>query len=171
MTRSCSHYDLFAREEDYPELDVEGAVARLSSALRMRTVYETPETTDFGPFDELYDLMRVSYPKIAEHGAFERVGHSVLVTVPGSDAELPCVLLLAHQDVVGIVPGTEGAWVHDPFGGHVDDEWIWGRGALDIKEMLMGELEAVEFLLALHARRQGPGRRARASRRPGGVLA
>ena len=152
MTRSCGHYDLFAREEDYPELDVEGAVARLSSALRLRTVYETPETTDFGPFDELYDLMRVSYPKIAEHGAFERVGHSVLVTVPGSDAELPCVLLLAHQDVVGIVPGTEGAWAHDPFGGHVDDEWIWGRGALDIKEMLMGELEAVELLLALHDR-------------------
>lgn len=152
MTRDSSHYDLFAHEEDYSELDVEGAVARLSSALALRTVYATPETTDFGPFDELYELVRTSYPRLSEHATFERFGHSILVTVPGGQPELPCVLLLAHQDVVDVVPGTEGEWVHDPFGGVVDDTWIWGRGALDIKEMLMGELEAVELLLALHGR-------------------
>lgn len=142
MTASETPRALFAHEDDYPELDLEGAVRRLAAALSLRTVYATPETTDFSPFDELYELIRTSYPRLAEHAGFERVGHSILVTVPGSQPELPCVLLLAHQDVVDVVPGTEGEWVHDPFGGVVDDTWVWGRGALDIKEMLMGELEA-----------------------------
>lgn len=143
----CAH---FAAEDAYPGLDVEGAVRRLAAALRFRTVYRTPETTDFSAFDELHELIRRSYPTIAALGTFELVGHSVLICVEGTDPGLPGALLLAHQDVV---PADDaGDWAHDPFGGHVDDEWVWGRGALDIKCMLMGELEAVEFLLAHHGR-------------------
>lgn len=141
----CDH---FAHERDFPELDTDAACRRLSAALALRTVYETPDTTDFAPFDALYELVRDSYPLLARHASFERVGRSILVTLPGTEPELPAALLLAHQDVVDVVTGTEDAWVHDPFGGHLDDEWVWGRGALDIKEMLMGELEAVELLLA-----------------------
>lgn len=153
MAQHLDPYAHFAHEDDYPDLDLAGAVWRLSAALALRTVYETPETTDFAPFDALYDLIRSSYPlACARLGRAERVGHSILVTVPGADPSLPAALLLAHQDVVDVVPGTEGAWEHDPFGGHVDEEWIWGRGALDIKEMLMGELEAVEHLLSRHGR-------------------
>lgn len=152
MTRAIDPYEHFAHEGDYPELDYDAAARRLSAALALRTVYTTPERTDFSPFDELYELICGSYPEITRHGTFERVGHSVLVTVPGTEPALPAALLLAHQDVVDVVPGTEGQWEHDPFGGHLDDEWIWGRGALDIKEMLMGELEAVEHLLSHHGR-------------------
>lgn len=143
-------YEHFAREDDYPSLDVDGASERLAAALALRTVYDTPETTDFGPFDELYRLMERSYPLLARFARLERVGHSVLVTLAGTEPELPCALLLAHQDVVDVVPGTEGEWSFGAFEGHLDEEWIWGRGALDIKEMLMGELEAVELLLSLH---------------------
>ena len=149
MTRELDPYDHFAHEDDYSGLDLTGAVRRLSTALSLRTVYRTPETTDFAPFDALYELIRSSYPLACGRlGHAERVGRSILVTVPGADPALPAALLLAHQDVVDVVPGTEGLWEHDPFGGHVDEEWVWGRGALDIKEMLMGELEAVEHLLA-----------------------
>lgn len=141
----CAH---FAAQDAYPDLDYEGAVRRLAAALRCRTVYRTPETTDFSAFDELQDLIRRSYPTIAALGTFELVGHSVLICVGGTDPALGAALLLAHQDVV---PADDaGSWTHDPFGGHVDDEWVWGRGALDIKGMLMGELEAVEYLLARH---------------------
>ncbi|WP_455137176.1 M20/M25/M40 family metallo-hydrolase [Thermophilibacter sp.] len=143
----CAH---FAAQDAYPDLDYEGAVRRLAAALRCRTVYRTPETTDFSAFDELQDLIRRSYPTIAALGTFELVGHSVLICVGGTDPALGAALLLAHQDVV---PADDaGSWTHDPFGGHVDDEWVWGRGALDIKGMLMGELEAVEYLLARHGR-------------------
>ena len=152
MTKSFDPFAHFAHEDDYPELDCEAACRRLAAALALRTVYTTPEQTDFAPFDRLYDLVRGSYPNVVRHGTCERVGHSILVTIPGADESLPAALLLAHQDVVDVVPGTEDQWVHDPFGGHLDDEWVWGRGAIDIKEMLMGELEAVELLLARNGR-------------------
>lgn len=143
----CAH---FACEDAYPDLDADGAAHRLAAALRCRTVYRTPETTDFSTFDELHALIRSSYPLLAEHGTFELVGHSVLMCMAGTEPELPAALLLAHQDVV---PADDAErWAHDPFGGHVDDEWVWGRGALDIKCMLMGELEACEYLLAHHGR-------------------
>ena len=36
---------------------------------------------------------------------------------------------------------------HDPFGGEEADGYIWGRGALDIKNHLIGVMDAVETLL------------------------
>ena len=43
--------------------------------------------------------------------------------------------------------GTEGDWVHPAFEGVDDGEFIWGRGALDMKNHLMAVVEAVETLL------------------------
>src|SRR5262249_35711364 len=54
---------------------------------------------------------------------------------------------LAHQDVVPVEPGTEGSWAHPPFDGTIADGFVWGRGALDDKESLVGLFEAVESLL------------------------
>ncbi|RNF33022.1 succinyl-diaminopimelate desuccinylase [Paracoccus methylarcula] len=36
-----------------------------------------------------------------------------------------------HTDVVP--PGDLGSWTHPPFSGHVEDGFIWGRGATDMK--------------------------------------
>ena len=36
-----------------------------------------------------------------------------------------------HTDVVP--PGDAGAWTHDPFGGVVEDGFVYGRGAVDMK--------------------------------------
>lgn len=36
-----------------------------------------------------------------------------------------------HTDVVP--PGDEAAWTHPPFSGLVQDGWLWGRGAADMK--------------------------------------
>jgi carboxypeptidase PM20D1 len=57
------------------------------------------------------------------------------------------VVLLAHQDVVPVEPGTESSWEHSPFAGDVADGFVWGRGALDDKLNLFGQLEAAEALL------------------------
>ena len=145
-------YAHFAHEGDYPELDKDAACRRLARALAQRTVYTTPEGTDFAPFERLQGLMREGYPRLMAAASLELVGHSVLITLEGTRPDLPGILLLAHQDVVPVAEGTEGLWEHPPFSGHLDDEWVWGRGALDIKEMLMGELEACELLLARHGR-------------------
>lgn len=151
MAGALNPYDYFACEQDWPELDADAAAHRLAQAIRCKTVYEG-DATDWSQFDRLQELIRTGFPHIMATGTFELVGHSALITIPGTDPDLPGALLLAHQDVVPVVPGTEGEWVHDAFSGAVDDEWVWGRGALDIKDMLMGELEAVELLLARGAR-------------------
>ncbi len=50
------------------------------------------------------------------------------------------MLLMGHIDVVTV---DADKWERDPFGGEIDDEgFIWGRGALDMKGMVAGELAA-----------------------------
>ena len=58
------------------------------------------------------------------------------------------IMLLAHQDVVPIAPGTEGDWQIAPFSGEVKDGFVWGRGSWDDKGNLLSQLEAVELLVA-----------------------
>jgi carboxypeptidase PM20D1 len=56
--------------------------------------------------------------------------------------------LMSHIDVVPVERDSEASWAHPPFAGHVDDGYVWGRGALDVKCGAVAILEAVEFLLA-----------------------
>lgn len=136
-------------EDDYPDLPAASAIEHLSQALQCKTVSSVDVSQiDYAELDRLHDLMKASYPHVMAAGTYEEVGASVLITIPGSDPTLPPVQLMAHQDVVPVVPGTEQDWTHDAFSGHVDDTFIWGRGAMDIKEMLIGELEAAEYVLA-----------------------
>jgi len=62
----------------------------------------------------------------------------------GSEAPL---LLLGHTDVVGCEPEK---WTHPPFGGEVHRGYVWGRGALDMKNMV-----AAELMVVLLLKRQG----------------
>ena len=57
------------------------------------------------------------------------------------------VLFLAHYDVVPAEESTLNQWTHSPFSGYIDNEWIWGRGAIDNKSQVMSLLEATEKLL------------------------
>ena len=144
-----SVFDWFASEELYPDLDADAAVEHLSAALRCRTVsHADPSLTDYREFDRLQELMRESFPAVMRHGSFEVIGHSVLITLPGSDESLRPCLYMSHQDVVPVVAGTEKDWLCDAFSGAVADGAVWGRGALDIKNMVFGILEAAEYLLS-----------------------
>lgn len=148
MTKKIT--DFFALESNYPDLDAEGAVARLSQAIQCRTInYADHSLTDYSEFDKLHAHMKASYPHIMRAGVFERLGHhAVLITIPGSDETLRPCLYMSHQDVVPVVEGTEQDWTHPAFSGAVADSYIWGRGTLDIKEQVFGVLEAAEYLLA-----------------------
>lgn len=53
---------------------------------------------------------------------------------------------MAHQDVVPIDDPSD--WTHPPFAGVFDGEWIWGRGASDCKNVLIGLLSVLEDLVA-----------------------
>ncbi len=56
-----------------------------------------------------------------------------------ADPEPPLVLL-SHIDVV---PVDLESWSHDPFGGELIDGAIWGRGAVDMKDMVAMELSVM----------------------------
>ena len=57
---------------------------------------------------------------------------NVVLRVPGTDRSLPALLVHAHLDVV---PAEPEQWTRDPFGAEIHDSRIWGRGALDMKDM------------------------------------
>ena len=61
------------------------------------------------------------------------------------------LLLLSHLDVV---PAPADHWRHDPFGAEIDEGFLYGRGAVDMKNLLAMELEVVR-LLAAEARAAG----------------
>ncbi len=52
----------------------------------------------------------------------------------------PTLLLCGHCDTVGIAAGVE--WRHDPFGGEIEDGFIYGRGAADMKGALAAMIRA-----------------------------
>jgi acetylornithine deacetylase/succinyl-diaminopimelate desuccinylase-like protein len=58
---------------------------------------------------------------------------SVVVRVPGTDAALPGLLVHGHLDVV---PAEASDWSVPPFAGVIDDGYVWGRGAADMKDMV-----------------------------------
>jgi len=57
---------------------------------------------------------------------------SVVARVPGRDPERPAMVLHGHLDVV---PADPANWSVDPFEGVVKDGMLWGRGAVDMKDM------------------------------------
>jgi acetylornithine deacetylase/succinyl-diaminopimelate desuccinylase-like protein len=57
---------------------------------------------------------------------------SVVARWAGSDSSRPALLIHGHLDVV---PADAGDWQVDPFAGEIRDECLWGRGAVDMKDM------------------------------------
>jgi acetylornithine deacetylase/succinyl-diaminopimelate desuccinylase-like protein len=56
---------------------------------------------------------------------------SVVARVPGSDPGLGALLVHGHLDVV---PADPAGWSVPPFSGTVQDGYVWGRGAVDMKD-------------------------------------
>jgi acetylornithine deacetylase/succinyl-diaminopimelate desuccinylase-like protein len=54
---------------------------------------------------------------------------SFVARIPGSDPSAKSLCLMGHTDVV---PVNADGWRHDPFGGELIGDEIWGRGAVDM---------------------------------------
>lgn len=57
---------------------------------------------------------------------------NVFARIEGTDPSADALLVHGHLDVV---PAIAADWSVDPFGGEVRDGMIWGRGAVDMKDM------------------------------------
>ena len=131
------------------KVDVEKACEHLSTAISIPTVsYPEKEKVDFTQFDKFHKFLEEAFPLIHQKLEKEVVEEASLIfRWKGKRDDLDPIALLAHQDVVPISKGTEDDWTHPGFSGYNDGEFIWGRGALDMKNHLMGVMEAVETLL------------------------
>ena len=70
---------------------------------------------------------------------------SVAARLRGDGSGGDPLLLLSHLDVV---PAPPELWSHGPFDGDVADGSVWGRGALDMKDLLAMELTVIRMLAA-----------------------
>ena len=66
-----------------------------------------------------------------------------LITRLKGDGSEPPLLLMSHTDVVAVEPEK---WSHDPFGAEIEDGFLYGRGTLDMKNMVAMELMCMLLL-------------------------
>ncbi|MFZ3070506.1 MAG: M20/M25/M40 family metallo-hydrolase [Anaerolineaceae bacterium] len=131
------------------EIDGESVAQRIGLAVQYRTIANVdPDKTDPLPFEGFRELLRTLYPQVDEYLSCEVINHhALLYTWKGNDPSLEPVCFTAHQDVVPADESENSGWTHPPFGGVLEDGYVWGRGTLDCKGTLIGILEAVNNLL------------------------
>ncbi|XP_076350590.1 N-fatty-acyl-amino acid synthase/hydrolase PM20D1-like isoform X2 [Tachypleus tridentatus] len=128
--------------------ETRGLSLKLAETIRFRTIswsarqYEREELKKFGEF------IRKSFPLIHSTPYINREvinELSLLYTVKGTNSSLKPYLLAGHLDVV---PVDSSLWEVPPFDGRVVNKtYVYGRGTTDAKHIVMGILEALEFLL------------------------
>jgi acetylornithine deacetylase/succinyl-diaminopimelate desuccinylase-like protein len=74
---------------------------------------------------------------------------SVVARIEGTDPSRPALLIHGHLDVV---PADAADWRVHPFSGEIAEDCVWGRGAVDMKDM-------DAMLLAVLRQRLAEGRR------------
>ena len=115
------------------------------------------DSSNFGPSEET-----VGEAEVAEYcaAALREVGwdpevitttsdrrRGMVARIPGADPSAPALVLHGHLDVV---PAIAEDWTHPPFAAEIDDGFIWGRGAVDMKNM-----DAMILAVARHWGRTG----------------
>ena len=77
---------------------------------------------------------------------------SLICRWPGTDPSAPALCLMGHTDVVPVSPD---GWTHDPFGGELIGDEIWGRGAVDMLNLTSSM--AVVFRHLVNSGKRYPG--------------
>ena len=83
-------------------------------------------------------VARYVVSKLAEVGISAKIYESapkrcsVVAEIAGTESELPGLIVNGHIDVV---PANKDDWSVDPLSGLIKDGAIWGRGAVDMKDM------------------------------------
>ncbi|KAH3688512.1 hypothetical protein WICPIJ_000502 [Wickerhamomyces pijperi] len=132
----------------------EYTIKNLEGAIRVPTVtYDSNKQPsesheEWAEFPKFHSFLEGAFPKVHEAFQVEKVNsYGLLLTLQGSDPNLKPMLFMAHQDVVPIDPQTLNLWDHPPFEGTHDDEYIYGRGASDCKNLIISYFQAFEKLL------------------------
>ncbi|MEU8625388.1 M20/M25/M40 family metallo-hydrolase [Streptomyces sp. NPDC048669] len=98
------------------------------------------DTSNYGDHSGPGERLAAEYvaEKLAEVGLEPRIFEShkgrasTVARIEGEDSSKPALLIHGHTDVV---PANADDWTHHPFSGEIADGCVWGRGAVDMKDM------------------------------------
>lgn len=117
------------------------AVTNLQNLIRIDTT--NPPGNELPAILYIRDvLLKAGLPESDLHIVESAPGRANLVARIKGDGTGKPLMLTGHVDVV---PVERQHWTHDPFSGAIADGCVWGRGALDMKGLLVMYLQA--FLL------------------------
>lgn len=154
ITPTFENYDLKNIFTNQTFIDI--AAEKLSGAIKVNTSIgdNTPSPQDdmdyWAKFLDFHDYLEEAFPLVHENLELEKVNKlGLLYKWQGTNSDLKPMVFMAHQDVVPVNEKTLDQWTHPAFSGYYDKETnkIWGRGALDCKNLLIAELHALEVLL------------------------
>ncbi|TYJ51654.1 hypothetical protein B9479_007759 [Cryptococcus floricola] len=137
------------------EEEKERAIKHYQEAVRIPTQSfddngEPNEDPRWEPFFEFQKWLKKTYPFVHEVANVEYINTlGVLATIQGSDTSLKPLLLMSHYDVVPAPEDTYDRWTYPPFSAHNDGSYIWGRGASDVKPLLIAQWETITHLLSI----------------------
>ena len=117
----------------------------MSAMLQCKTVsYRDESLTDKKEFIKFQSLLEERFPEIHKKANLVKIGKTgLLYHIKGKKADNPTVCM-SHYDVV---PADENQWEKPAFEGIIENDEIWGRGAIDTKSTLCGVTEALEIML------------------------
>lgn len=84
-----------------------------------------------------------NHPAFCDSG-FPFEGRPNIIGILKGDSRKKSIILNGHMDTVSAEPVDQ--WKHDPFGGEVKDDFLYGRGALDMKAGLIANLFSLKVL-------------------------
>ncbi|MFK0292275.1 M20/M25/M40 family metallo-hydrolase [Streptomyces sp. NPDC090442] len=98
------------------------------------------DTSNYGDHSGPGERVAAEYvaEKLAEVGLEPQIFEShkgrasTVARIEGEDRSRPALLIHGHTDVV---PANAADWTHHPFSGEIADGCVWGRGAVDMKDM------------------------------------
>lgn len=123
------------------------AAESLSHVVRFETVTPDANQTDLDAFHRFHRYLELRYPHV--HQTLERLiqpDGSLIYHWKSPKPSWGPVLFCAHQDVV---PANESYWQYDPFAGQIQDGFVYGRGTLDCKNVIIALFESLEAMCSV----------------------
>lgn len=140
--------ELFDTNSNLVNIDSDKAILDLSKALQYQTIYDYDKSkVNKETFLEMHNFLDSAFPNIKNNLSKEVINNYSLLYKWAGEDDSEAIVLLAHMDVVGGDEKTDENWDYPIFSGTVTDDFIYGRGALDIKGQLISIMESVEQLV------------------------
>ena len=129
-------------------IDERKAIENLSRSIQFETIsHPDYDKFDYDEFQRFLSWLEEEYFQIFKDLEKKYLGETLLLKWKGEDPSLDPILLTGHYDVVPVRDDANSIWKENPFAGKIDDDYVWGRGALDDKSGVIAILEAVDYLL------------------------